>query len=126
MTTTDTSHARAFAAELTVRTWNEQHPVGTPVIAYPGARPEYWSDDVERLVTRTRSKAQVLSGHTAVVWVEGHGACIALTHVDVDPAATDLETARRHLPLDDPDRHALDLDADRRFAALAAQWGGAS
>lgn len=81
------TRSEAYAAALTARTWNEQHPVGTPVIAYPGARPEYFGDDVERLVTHTRSKAQVLGGHTAVVWVEGHGACIALTHVDVDPTA---------------------------------------
>lgn len=62
--------------------FNARYPVGTPVIAYPGARPE---DDPngERLVTRTRSRAEVLGGHTDVVWVDGHSACIALTHVDV-------------------------------------------
>ncbi|MCX4911846.1 hypothetical protein [Streptomyces sp. NBC_00878] len=61
--------------------WNSRYPIGTPVTAYPGARPE---DDPngERLNTRTRSEAQVLSGHTAVVWVDGHSACIALAHVD--------------------------------------------
>ncbi|MFD5975521.1 hypothetical protein [Streptomyces bacillaris] len=61
--------------------WNATHPVGTPVVAYPGFRPE---DDSKctRLVTRTRSAASVLGGHTAVVWVEGHSACISLTHVD--------------------------------------------
>jgi hypothetical protein len=32
----------------------------------------------------------------------------------------DLEQTRLHLPLLDPDRHALDLDADHRFADLAA------
>lgn len=64
----------------TVARWNRLHPVGTPVVAYPGCRPEDGPD--EHLVTRTRSKAEVLGGHTAVVWVEGHGACIALTHVD--------------------------------------------
>lgn len=64
--------------------WNERYPIGTPVVAHPGARPV---DDPsgERLVTRTRSKAQVLGGHTDVVWVERHGACIALTHVDPLP-----------------------------------------
>lgn len=30
-----------------------------------------------------------------------------------------LEQTRQRLPLDDPDRHALDIDADRRFAQLA-------
>lgn len=61
--------------------FNALYPVGSPVIAYPGARPED-IPSATRLVTRTRSTAQVLGGHTDVVWVEGHGACIALTHVD--------------------------------------------
>lgn len=67
--------------ELTAADWNSRYPVGTPVVAYPGARPEDASD-AERLITRTRSKAQTLGGHTPAVWVDGHGACISLTHVD--------------------------------------------
>ncbi|MFD3970180.1 hypothetical protein [Streptomyces cyaneofuscatus] len=65
--------------------WNSLYAVGAPVVAYPGCRPE---DDpkAERLVTRTRSKAEVLGGHTAVVWVDGHSAAINLTHVDPCPA----------------------------------------
>jgi hypothetical protein len=61
--------------------WNALYPIGTPVLAYPGARPEDHGD-VTRLVTRTRSAATVLGGHTDVVWVDGHSACIALSHVD--------------------------------------------
>ncbi|MEU0393873.1 hypothetical protein ABZ208_14020 [Streptomyces sp. NPDC006208] len=70
--------------ELTAAEWNERYPVGTAVVAYPGCRPE---DDPngERLVTRTRSKASTYGGHTPVVWVDGHGAWIALTHVDAIP-----------------------------------------
>lgn len=64
--------------------FNSRFPIGTPVIAYPGARPED-IPSTRRLVTRTRSEAQVLGGHTDVVWVDGHGACIALTHVDPVP-----------------------------------------
>jgi hypothetical protein len=67
---------------ITATQWNARHPVGTPVTAYPGARPED-DPDCERLTTRTRSKAEVLQGHTDVVWVDGHPACIALTHIDV-------------------------------------------
>lgn len=88
--------------------FNRLHPVGTPVIAYPFVRPDDQiavafreraaagrlfkdadKDPCTRLVTRTRSKAQVLGGHTDVVWVDGHSACIALTHIDVitDPTA---------------------------------------
>lgn len=67
---------------MTADEFNSQYPVGTPVVAYPGFRPE---DDPSgtRLVTRTRSRASVLGGHTDVVWVDGHGACISLTHIDV-------------------------------------------
>ncbi|QQZ56895.1 hypothetical protein IFE09_27240 [Streptomyces microflavus] len=66
---------------VTVDRWNAQYPVGTSVFAYPGCRPE---DDPKctQLTTRTRSAASVLGGHTAVVWVDGHSACISLTHVD--------------------------------------------
>ncbi|MFG2307639.1 hypothetical protein ACGFS9_02950 [Streptomyces sp. NPDC048566] len=71
---TDTTPAAA------VQLWNARYPIGTPVTAYPGVRPE--EGEGERLATRTRSEAQVLGGHTAVVWVDGHGACIALSHVD--------------------------------------------
>lgn len=63
-------------------TFNSLHPVGTPVFAYPGFRPEDHRH-AQRLVTRTRSAASVLGGHTEVVWVDGHSACIALDHVDV-------------------------------------------
>lgn len=61
--------------------FNAAHSIGIPVRAYPGARPE-GCQDATVLTTRTRSEASVL-GHGAVVWVEGHGACIALTHIDV-------------------------------------------
>ncbi|MGW4493840.1 hypothetical protein [Streptomyces sp. NPDC004376] len=61
--------------------FNRRYPVGTPVVAYPGCRPEDDPTD-ERIVTTTRSSATVLGGHTPVVWVNGHSACIALTHVD--------------------------------------------
>lgn len=67
---------------MTADEFNRLYPVGTPVVAYPGCRPEDDPAD-ERIVTTTRSRATVLGGHSDVVWVHGHGACIALTHVDV-------------------------------------------
>ncbi len=72
----------ADRATVQAAAFNAAHPVGTPVRAYPGFRPEDCPDTTV-LTTRTRSAASVLGGHTAVVWVEGHGACIALTHIDV-------------------------------------------
>jgi hypothetical protein len=61
--------------------WNALYPVGTFVFAYPGVRPE---DDrnARRLVTRTRTKAQMSASGDPVVWVDGEGSYICLTHVD--------------------------------------------
>ncbi|MYY79686.1 MULTISPECIES: hypothetical protein [unclassified Streptomyces] len=64
--------------------FNAANPVGSPVTAYPGARPEDVAD-ATRIDTTTRSRATVLGGHTAVVWVNGHSACIALSHIDTRP-----------------------------------------
>jgi hypothetical protein len=77
---------------VNAETFNSLHPVGTPVLAYPGCRPEDFPSD-RRLVTRTRSKAEVLGGHTDVVWVDGHSACIALSHVD--PVSEDVWKAAK-------------------------------
>lgn len=81
--------------------FNALYPIGTPVVAYPGCRPEDDSND-ERLVTRTRSKAEVLGGHTDVVWVDGHEACVALTHIDPVPACR----------CDEPDADPYACEAD--------------
>ena len=56
--------------------WNMANPIGTPVeyhsiIGHPAFR-----------MTRTRTVAQVLSGHTAVVWVDGMAGCVALAAVE--------------------------------------------
>lgn len=68
--------------ELTSADWNERYPVGTPVVAYPGFRPEDGGPGCERLETTTRTKAWTAHGHTPVVMVHGHGAYIQLTHID--------------------------------------------
>ncbi|MEU3613418.1 hypothetical protein ABZ725_14040 [Streptomyces sp. NPDC006872] len=94
---------------MNVETFNALHEVGTPVLAYPGARPE---DDLggEQLITRTRTRAQRVCGHSDVVWVDGHGAWIALSHVDPVTEA-EWEKARN-------DRDAATVA--RRAALLAA------
>lgn len=56
--------------------WNVMHPVGSRVAAFPITR------DEQPLITRTRSAAWTLGGHTPVVMVEGYSGGIALTHVD--------------------------------------------
>ena len=72
--------------------WNKLYPVGAPVVAYPGARPED-GPFAERLVTHTRSAATRLGSHADVVWVGGHSAGIALTHVD--PICDNLPSVSR-------------------------------
>jgi hypothetical protein len=52
--------------------WNSKHPVGTlvkyhAVIGSPAS-----------VVRTIKTEAQVLSGHTAVLWLEGMSGCVAL------------------------------------------------
>ena len=108
--------------------FNAAHPVGTPVFAYPGARPED-IPSTRRLVTRTRSRAEVLGGHTDVVWVDGHDSCIALSHVDVvsedeweKAKAAEVETAPA--PVTSADTFPAWLA--RRFDPNGAPWDGMS
>ncbi|WP_330173059.1 hypothetical protein OG875_05270 [Streptomyces sp. NBC_01498] len=42
--------------------------------------------------------------------------------VPLDTVLADLARIRESLPLDDPDRRALDTDADTHFAQLAANY----
>lgn len=62
--------------------FNKQWPVGTAVRYWTGLR------EGQGKLSRTRTAASVLSGHTAVVWVEDHGACIALSHIEVQTKGT--------------------------------------
>jgi hypothetical protein len=54
-------------------------PIGTPVCYWTGVR------EGEGKRSRTRSTVQPLGGEggTPVVWVEGEGSCISMTHIQV-------------------------------------------
>lgn len=73
--------------DLTADQFNERFPVGTPVIAYPGVRPEYAAtigmSGVPRLETCTRSRAWNLGHGEPVVAVDGYAGGISLDHVDI-------------------------------------------
>lgn len=58
-----------------VEEWNNRYKIGQAVLYWPGAL----EGDGEMGVTST--DAWVLVGHTAVVWIEGVGSCMALDHV---------------------------------------------
>jgi hypothetical protein len=61
------------ALALQCAQWNERHTIGTPVTLR--------KDDGTLVDTMTKSAAQVLSGHTAVIWLEGVSGCYALERV---------------------------------------------
>lgn len=61
--------------ERDVNTWNTEVSVGAPV--------DYRKDDGTIAQTFTRTPASVLSGHTAVVWLEDVRGCVALDRVTV-------------------------------------------
>ncbi len=59
--------------EARVRKWNEAHDVGIEVVVR--------KDDGKLCNTTTRSEAQMLGGHTAVIWVQGIPGAYALDRV---------------------------------------------
>ena len=63
-------------AQAAVDRFNDDHPVGTPVTYWPGAR----EGEGTRSVTRT--PAWLVSGHPCVS-VDGYPGGIALTHIEV-------------------------------------------
>ena len=90
--------------------FNARYPIGTPVVAYPGIRPEHpvavahrkrvedgrtfgTNDPCKRLDTVTRTPAWILGHGDPVVSVEGYAGGICLTHIDVQPAPTAEEIA---------------------------------
>lgn len=75
MSTSKRTQPTAASLERVCRGWNELYPIGTQVEYHPII------GDPEHRITRTRSAAYVLSGHTAVVFVEGISGCVALEAV---------------------------------------------
>lgn len=91
-----------------VEAFNAAHPVGTKVIIERRG---------EKEETRTRAPAELLSGHTAVVWVEASSSCISLDHVEIvseetGPGGTSLE--------------GVYFEIQEERARQDAQWGGPS
>jgi hypothetical protein len=56
--------------------WNAGHPIGTEVIYHPVI------GEAKGTKTKTRTIAYVMSGHTAVLFVEGHAGCVALDAIE--------------------------------------------
>lgn len=64
------------AEQRLVDRWNAKYSIQTPVRYWTGIR------EGEGKYSTTRTEAQLLSGHTAVVWVVAEPGCIALSHVE--------------------------------------------
>lgn len=54
--------------------WNAKHPVGT-LVSYEEIKGE---GETHRGASAT--EAQVMSGHSAVIWLEGKRGCVCLEH----------------------------------------------
>jgi len=54
--------------------WNTKYPVGTDVMLNKDGHDE-------PVPTKTRSTAQILSGHSVVIWLENVSGCYLLSHV---------------------------------------------
>lgn len=67
--------AHIAAQQALVDEFNRVHAIGAAVIL---------TKDTGEVRTKTRSAAQVLSGHSAVVWLEGVAGCYALDRVRAD------------------------------------------
>ena len=65
----------AATLQKQVEAFNNAVNVGD-LIEYEGIR----GDPSTRAQFRTRTQAQILSGHTAVVWLEGKSGCVCVTH----------------------------------------------
>lgn len=99
--------------------WNRKHPIGTAVTVR--------KDDGTRPVTKTRSEAWALGGHTPVILVEGIAGCYLLNRLDVlalegievaAPTNAELDAAVAAAAAADPPRLArLLADGDPRSSS---------
>ena len=60
-------------AQRQVDQWNARYPVGQSVSVR--------RDNGEGMVTKTTAPAELLSGHSAVIWLEGVSGCYLLRRV---------------------------------------------
>ncbi|MEU3665809.1 hypothetical protein [Streptomyces virginiae] len=86
----------ASTPQAVVDAWNAANPVGSWVVAFPGAR------GYRSLITQTRSAAFVARSGQPVVFLQAPGGYYALTHVDVVTAEKAGLLAEQHHQLDDP------------------------
>jgi hypothetical protein len=71
--------------------FNKKFKIGDPIVYY-----EIWGQKEPPLKTTTQTEAYVLSGHTAVVFLNGKRGCVACSHcVSVAEYNKAMELARQ-------------------------------
>jgi hypothetical protein len=75
--------------------WNAAHPVGTTVVLT--------RDDDVKIRTETVSEAQVLSGHSAVIWMRGVRGCYLLDRVAAAADAVPPPSSQSDAAAEPPD-----------------------
>lgn len=67
---------RPTAAQLQAQcdAWNARHPLGTQIVF------ENIRGEGESARGNTTSEAQVMGGHSAVIWFDGKSGCVDLDH----------------------------------------------
>jgi adenosine/AMP kinase len=82
--------AKAQAMQRECDAWNAAHPVGSEVLVK--------RDGIdEPVATTTRSAAQILSGHSVVIWLTGISGCYLLSHVRATPTPLARDAAMADL-----------------------------
>lgn len=70
--------------------FNASTPVGAEVVVK--------MDDGKSVITKTRAEAQVLSGHTAVVWLDNRAWAISTAEHVIEKRMEYLERTKRDVP----------------------------
>ncbi len=68
-----------------VEAWNDRYSIGQAVMYWPGKK----GPEETAIYSKTRSVAGLTRSGMAVIWVEGRGGCIALSHVEAVGSLTD-------------------------------------
>ena len=69
-----------------VEEWNTHYPIGTEVVFHPVIGRE-----LNTRIRKTRTEAQILGDHTAIVFLDGESGCVALDACTPIPRSANAE-----------------------------------
>ncbi|EKE70870.1 hypothetical protein [Oceanibaculum indicum] len=105
-------HLLATGPQTACDIWNRHYPVGTPVTAT--------KDKGEKVETVTRSAAEVMGGHTAVIWLEGISGAYLLSRVIGRQQAEEMFANKQFATLEGLKRAAVKLKRAEGISHSAA------